>query len=298
MRLTGVRALLAAGVMTVAATVTALAGAGPAGAAPLRPSPPGDLYYVSGGYITQVPVAGGTPHRVVKIGNVSITGMAITDSRLFWVTLTGNHDSISFIRLQGAPHVRKLVRNLSFPVGLVTAGGWLYWADQHAIGRVRPSGTQLSRRFIRLPQERGGGVADGLATDGHHLFFSRCQDNEIGRVNASGRDLAMRFIRLPRHACPQALAVGNDHVYWAELGGHVGRATLRGTGASIKWLNIRTSQGPFNVAADNSHVYWDWGGVAGSPMHIGSARLSRAGFRRSIRTGQGAFLLTSPGAST
>jgi hypothetical protein len=72
----------------------------------------------------------------------------------------------------------------------------------------------------------------------------------------------------------------------------------RGTGASDTWLNIHSHQGPFYVAADDCHVYWDWGGVAGSPMHIGTAQVDRAGFRASILTGQGAFLLTSPGANS
>ena len=78
----------------------------------------------------------------------------------------------------------------------------------------------------------------------------------------------------------------------------MGRATLAGTGANDKWLRIRSRQGPFNVAADNHHVYWDWGGVAGTPMHVGRARVNGAGFVKSLFEGQGAFLLTSPGANT
>ena len=83
-------------------------------------------------------------------------------------------------------------------------------------------------------------------------------------------------------------------MYWAELGSYVGRATLRGTGASDTWLNIHSDQGPFYVAADDDNVDRDWGGVAGSPMHIGTAQVDRAGFHATILTGQGAFLLTSP----
>jgi len=40
------------------------------------------------------------------------------------------------------------------------------------------------------------------------------------------------------------------------------------------------------------------GGAAGSPVHIGRARVDGAGLDRSIHIGQGAFLLTSPGASS
>jgi hypothetical protein len=307
MRCRRVRVFLAAGVTALTAIATMLAGPAAAGAALLRPEAagppvahnkpaPGDLYYVAGGYIVRVPVSGGAPKRVVRVGDVSVTGMAIADDRLFWVTLTGADDSLSYVGLRGAPHAHTLVGSLPFPVGLVAADGWLYWADQNAIGRVRPDGARLSRQFIKLPQETGGGVADGLATDGHHLFFSRCQDNEIGRVNLGGGDVA--FIKLPKGSCPQGLAVGGGELYWAELDGYVGHATLQGTHIVSKWLNIRTSQGPFNLAADDDDVYWDWGGVAGSPVHIGRAQVNRHGLHSSILLGQGALLLTSSGAST
>jgi hypothetical protein len=308
MRFTRVRVFLAAGVTALTATATMLA-VPAAGAAVLRPpaaavhaaihgkkKTPGDLYYVAGGYIVRVPVSGGKPERVVRVGDVSITGIAIADNRLFWVTLTGANDAISYVGLKGVPHARMLVGDLNLPVGLVAAGGWLYWADQNAIGRVRPDGTKLSRQFIKLPQETGGGVANGLATDGHHLFFSRCQNSEIGRVNFGGGGVA--FIKLPRSTCPQGLAVGSGELYWAEIGGYVGRATVQGTHVNSKWLNIHTMDGPFNLAADDADIYWDWGGVAGSPIHVGRAQVSGRGSVSSIFIGQGAFLLTSPGAGT
>jgi sugar lactone lactonase YvrE len=154
---------------------------------------------------------------------------------------------------EGRPVAHTLVGNLSFSMGLVAADGWLYWADENAIGRVRPDGAHLTRRFIAPPQENGGGVANGLATDGQHLFFSRCQDNEIGRVDTNGRGLALSFIKLPAKTCPQALAVGNNHVYWAELVSYVGRATLRGTGASDTWLNIHSRQGAFLLTSPGAN---------------------------------------------
>jgi len=307
MRFRRVRVFLAAGVPALTAAATMLAAPAAAGAALHGPpaaghtvvhakKTPGDLYYVAGGYIVRAPVSGGTAKRVVRVGDVSVTGIAIADNRLFWVTLTGANDAISYVGLRGAPHAHMLVGRLDFPVGLVAAGGWLYWADENAIGRVRPNGTHLSRQFIKLPQETGGGVANGLATDGNHLFFSRCQDSEIGRVDFGGDGVG--FIKLPHGACPQGLAVGGGDLYWAEIGGYVGRATLQGTHIANKWLNIRTMDGPFNLAADDNNLYWDWGGVAGSPIHVGRAHVSGRGFDSSIVLGQGAFLLTSPGANT
>ena len=154
MRFTRVRIFLAAGVTALTAAATMLAAPAAAGAAALRPpaavhavthdkKTPGDLYYVAGGYIVRVPVSGGAAKRVVRVGDVSVSGIAIADNRLFWVTLTGANDAISYVGLKGAPHAHMLVGRLDFPVGLVAADGWLYWADENAIGRVRPNGTKL-----------------------------------------------------------------------------------------------------------------------------------------------------------
>jgi hypothetical protein len=303
MRMNKTRAVIAAGALAVAGCVTALAATGAAAGtahakAELSSPNRGSLYYVSGEYIMRDPLAGGKVQRVVKAGNGSVTGIAISGNRLFWVAQAGLGGSLDYVTLGGTPVAHTLVGNLSFATGLVATDGWLFWADENEIGRVRPNGTQLTRHFVVPPQESGGGVAEGLATDGQHLFFTRCLDNEISRVNISGHALDLSFIKLPAKSCPQELAVGNDHLYWTELASHLGRATLQGAGANINWLNIRSDQGPFNVAADNSNVYWDWGGVADSPEHVGTASVNGTGLRTSILTGQGAFLLTSPGANS
>lgn len=255
--------------------------------------PQGSLYFVSGGFISRVPAGGGPVTRLVHVGGLSVTGMTIADGRLYY--LTQDNGRLSYVPLRGGA-ARTLVSRLDTPVGLVSAGGWLFWADQHAIGRVRPDGASLTRRFVTPRQEAGGGVADGLATDGRRLFFSRCQDSEIGEVAVTGRGLDTRFVTLPGRACPQALAVGGGHLYWTGIGGRIGRATLAGRGASTAWLDVRTSQGPFNLAADNANLYWDWGGVAGAPAHVGTAAVSGTRLRPRFLTGQGAFFLTSRGA--
>jgi hypothetical protein len=258
----------------------------------------GELYYSNGTEIMRMPATGGAAQRVADAGSDSVAGLVIADGRLFWVNEISPDQPINYVNLDDPARVHTLITGLNFPIGLVAAGGWLYYVDQNAIGRVRFNGTGLSRRFIRLPQEGdGGGVAEGLATDGSYLYFSRCLNNEIGRVALSGAGLDLGFIRLSRSACPQELAVGNTHIYWSELGGHVGRATLTGHDASDSWLNIRAGNGPFNVAADDTSVFWDWGGVAGSPTYVGTASVNGTGVRTHFATGQGAFLLTGAGAS-
>jgi hypothetical protein len=258
---------------------------------------PGELYYSNGTEIMRVPVAGGTPRQVVNTREGSVTGMAIGDGQLFWVAEISSDQPIDFTSVTDPGSVHTLITGLNFPDGLLAAGGWLYYVDQNAIGRVRFNGTGLNRHFINLPQQNGGGVADGLATDGTYLYFSRCQNDEIGRVTLSGAGLTMAFIKLPKFSCPQQLAVGNTHIYWTELAAHVGRAALNGQGASVNWLNIRENDGPFNVAADNTNVYWDWGGSAGSPYYVGTASAGGTGVRTQYLSGEGAFLLTAPGAS-
>ena len=283
------------GIAALAASAAVMAGV-PASASSTAAS--GSLYFVRGVNIMVVSVNGGTAHKITKAGTDSVTGMTIASGKVFWVTLTGQHDNISFAAKNGgSAHV--LVRNLNGPMGLVSADGWLFWVDQNAIGRVRPNGTSVNRTFIKLPQEVGGGVANGLATDGHHLFFSRCEGHEIGRVDLSGAHKSLSFIKLSPKACPQGLAVGNTHLYWANLDGFVGRSALTGHGASNNWLNISSAgQGPFNVAADNAHVFWDWGGAASSPVHVGRATVGGTGLNKNFLTGQGAFTLTSPGANS
>lgn len=294
MRLTRARRIILTLAIALAGTSVA---AGSADAAQAQSAPKGDLYYVTDGYIARVPVAGGAAQRLVHIGGVSVTGMAVADGRLYWVT-QDTRGQLDYITLgKGIQRAHTLVTGLEFAAGLATAGGWLYWADENAIGRVRPGGASLNRRFLVPPQETGGGVANGLATDGRYLYFSRCQDNEISRVATSGHGVNLRFIRLPARSCPQQLAVGNGHLYWAVLVGHIGRATLNGQNASDTWLAIRSGEGPFNVAADNASVYWDWGGTVGSPMHIGTATVSGAHLHTTYLLGQGALLLTAPGAA-
>ena len=139
------------------------------------------------------------------------------------------------------------------------------------------NGSRLQRKFIRLPVEAGGGVADGLASDGRHLYFSRCTDSSIGRADLDGSHVDQRFISLDGRSCPQGLAVAAGHIFWTELGqGMIGRARLTGRGEDSHWLNIHSDQGPFQVAAGGGRVYWTWGGENGAPSYTGRANANRS----------------------
>jgi virginiamycin B lyase len=211
--------------------------------------------------------------KIVGVGYANLFGLALGGPYIFWTSEAGTQTrgAVMRVTLDGR-RVRRLVPGLTAPASVVAVHGFVYWADQNDIGRVALDGSHLERHFIVLPKEFGGGVADGLATDGSHLFFSRCLDNEIGRANLDGTRVDQGFLVLPRKSCPQGIAVAGNHLYWTELAiGTIGRATLSGEEANRRWLNVHTHQGPFQVAADGAHIYWNWGGVAGSPTFTGRA---------------------------
>ena len=169
-------------------------------------------------------------------------------------------------------HVRRVVGGLTSVESLVAVDGYLYWDDHDGIGRMAIDGSRRQPHLIDLIPEPIGTGADGLASDGTHLYFSRCDDDTIGRANLDGSDVDERWISLGAKSCPQGLAVAGTHLYWTQLGsGTIGRATLAGRGVDGRWLNIRSWQGPFQIAADRTHIYWTWGGVSGLPSYTGRA---------------------------
>jgi hypothetical protein len=219
-----------------------------------------------------------TSTQVVKLGNVTVFGIALGGRYIYWSTETGLSDRGAIMRgtLNGQ-HVRRLVGGLTSPGSVIAVHGSVYWNDQSAIGRVALDGSHLERHFIDLPQENGGGVADGLASDGTHLYFSRCQGDTIGRADLNGSHIEEGFISVGQKRCPQGIAVAGRHIYWTQLGsGTIGRASLDGRNADGRWLKIRSDQGPFQVVADSAHVYWTWGGEAGSPSYTGRADADRS----------------------
>ncbi|HUO70093.1 MAG TPA: hypothetical protein VMU39_04890 [Solirubrobacteraceae bacterium] len=213
------------------------------------------------------------PEQVVAVGDATVFGLAVAWPYLYWSFQAGVTGRGAIMRASLNSHrVRRLVGGLDSPASLVAAHGFVYWSDRNAIGRVAVDGSHLQRRFLGLSRETGGGVADGLASDESHLYFSRCLDHTIGRADLDGDHLDPRLLSLGHASCPQGIAVAGRYVYWTELGiGTIGRATVDGRGANRRWLSVRTDQGPFQVVADSAHLYWSWGGVDGSPSYTGRA---------------------------
>jgi hypothetical protein len=216
--------------------------------------------------------------QVVALRNSNVYGIALGRRSIYWSTQSGPRGRGAIMRasLDGG-RARRLVGGLTDPASVVVVGRHVYWDDQSAIGRVALNGSHPQRKLIRLPAESDGGVADGLTSDGRHLYFSRCTDNTIGRADLNGSRVHQRFLSIGGRSCPQGLAATAGHLFWTELGqGRIGRANLDGRDVKPHWLNVHSHQGPFQVAVGGDHVYWTWGGENGSPSYTGRANLNRS----------------------
>lgn len=265
----------------------------------------GSLFYVneSGSAILRRALASGRTSTVAA-GLKGPTGIVKVGDRLFWDQQAGyacssdpNDDQI--IALTSPSQHPKIVRNCvpsAGGTGLVATRRHLYLVQQHGIGRMNLRGGHFDRRDIPLSNQLDGSAANGLASDGRYLYFSRCDGDEIGRVARDGTGLNYDFIRTGHKTCPQALAVGGGHLYWTQ-GGVIGRARLDGSHIRRNWQSIHNGNGPFFLAANAHHVYWDWGGDAGTPSFVGRVTVTRQHFAKRWRRGQGAFLLVSPAAN-
>jgi hypothetical protein len=272
------RAGAAVALATMVAAAVLLPFAGPAGSSTM-PRRSSALYYETAITPTTYAIdrlnlaAPRTSTQVVKVGNASLFGIALGGPYIYWSTEHGPRDRGAIMRasLTGG-QVRRVVGGLTSVESVVAVDGYVYWDDRHGIGRVALDGSHLQRHLIDLIPEQIGTGADGLMSDGTHLYFSRCDDNTIGRADLDGSDVDESWISLTAKSCPQGLAVAGTHLYWTQLGsGTIGRARLDGSDAVGRWLNIHSWQGPFQIVADRAHVYWAWGGVSGLPSFTGRA---------------------------
>jgi hypothetical protein len=304
MRRTWLLVLAAACVLALSALGATVGGGASTAASVSRPASRqraiGYLYYIDytadSGRIMQAAVPGGRPRRVVNIGaNSAVWGMAVADGRLYWITGV-NTGQILYVSLHGKHGIHVLVRHISIPDGLslATADGWLYWVDGTFVGRVRPDGSHLDRRFLDL---RTFGPMS-VAAAGHYLYLSGSGCGRVGRVDLTSRHFDSSFISLRQGACPGALAVGGGrYLYWIDSGPptYIGRAALTGASADDHWLNLH-GLAVFNVAADSQDVFFDWqwttGSSPGEDLKIGRAQTDGTHLRSYVWLGQGPFALT------
>jgi hypothetical protein len=300
-----------------AALVTALSGSGGSDArASVQPEATpvptsGSLFYVSGSdrAILRYSFSSHRTRSVVTVSESS--GIAKVGRTLFWQQYTTRTcggspvTEIMSVSLTSAnPKPRRFLNCVYLNAGLVAVHGYLYFGAIDGIGRISTTGKNLNRHFIPMMKQAEGDSINGLATDGRHLYFTRCDNSSIGRVAINGSGLNYQFAAAARGTCPQPIAVGGKYVYWGSDGfgkdkdiDGVGRVRLDGTQPQPRWQSVHTGQVAVSLAADARHVYWDWGGAGNSPTYVGRVGTDRRGFTKRWAHGHGAFLLTTPGAN-
>jgi hypothetical protein len=225
------------------------------------------VYFVKNGAIEAITDRGaarvGPVTTVVRPVESASLALSVTNQYIFWWQETSTFAKPDLVpriwraRLDGSDAHPIISTDITPNTAVV--GAFIYWIGDHGIGRARLDGTQAAVAFVPLRPERGGGVADGLATDGRYLYFGRCDDGEIGRVDADGSGLRTRFIAIGAKNCTPGIAVGGRFIYWCNgrgPGGRIGRAKLNGTGADSHWLNTRDPMGPVTLAANRDFIYW------------------------------------------
>lgn len=245
------------------------------------------LYFQNGRSIDRLNLSG--RHRRSQIAGSRATGegvfgMTIDGEHLYWSEVDGlDRSSIWSARLDGTD-ARVLVHMPSSgPHGPVIAGGQLYWTETGSIARANLDGSHVQRNFVPLPLQSSGEAADGLATDGHYIYFSRCQEHAIGRVALDGSEANPDFIVLADGLCPQAIAVAAGRIFWSSLGiggpGLIGRSNLNGSEEDANWLVMPTAPegGPWSLATSGAYLFFTWGGTPESaPTFIGTVPLEES----------------------
>jgi hypothetical protein len=224
--------------------------------------------------IRAIPLTGrGSPATIARFPAHEFPAeMAVSSNAVYWTNVP-DQTTIWRASLAGAG-VRKFVGGLKSAGSVAVADGSLYWVDSNGIGRAALDGSKIQRSLIRIPRQPGiNTVAEGLASDGHYLYFTRCWDDTIGRVGLDGSGLSTRFILIPRPKdCPQGLAVVGDHLYWTELngiGGSLGRASLDGKTVEPGWLDVNVELGPFDVTGSSKYLFWSHAVAAKGPTYVG-----------------------------
>lgn len=258
------------------------------------------LYFQAGQTIARLNIEDGTSSRVVDVGTAGVVGIVPTSSRLYWVELSHQKsvgDSIWSVANDGSDK-KLLVSNLDVPTDLVRVDGYVYWADLHGLGRVSLDGSKVERRYFKLPRQRGGGTADGLAASDDTLLASYCDPARIERIKLGANPQLTDAMPVPARTCPEEIAAVNDLVYWAALGGgvHSGEfgeiGVLGPNGQELSTaLDTRRESGPWSLAADGRYVYWTWGGDAGLPAYIARASVRTGKIQQRFQRGAGALAL-------
>jgi hypothetical protein len=274
-------------IVVLAATVLLLSGNALA-AAPSR------MYYSRSFRIMSLDVAP-LGKEVVRVPHIQSKGaaMAVTKQYLFWIDgVDGSPVAALWRSNRDGTDAHPILKNVYATGELAVIGQFIYILESAGISRAALDGSGVLRDVVKLTPDLLGDGADGLATDGHYLYFSHCGKGTISRVSPDGSGLVASFISTGKDTCPQALATAGRFIYWGELDGsipsdpgRIGRALLDGSEANDRWLLVRSHDAPYAIAADGRFVYWTH--VVVLPKHkfrhdIDRARVDGTHLRRAI----------------
>ena len=243
-----------------------------------------------GYYVRWRPGAATSPVRILPDRLMPALSLAASDHQLYWLQGIKQSAFGTLIRSMPSDGRRPItVARVGAAFGLAVSGDYVYWGAPGAIGRVSIDGTRAQRRFLVIPRQKSGDIANGLAADENYLYISQCFNGRIGRIPLNVREPHPRVDWIIHtDTCPQDIAVSDGYIYWGGNDGTsegvIGRATLEGGRPNESWTRIRSAAGPFDIAVANGFVYWVWGGIAGAPSFLGRVSIDGGGISRKVLT--------------
>ena len=226
-----------------------------------------------------------------------LSGIALDASHVYWGNF--NAGTIGRANLDGTKVEQNFIPDAGrYPGGVAVDDAHIYWGNGEkptdspllsagSIGRANLDGTGVEKQFIAGGSILNLGVSEprSPAVNASHIYWTDIgpAPTTIGRANLDGTAIDGAFIEFPLGSpgtIPLAVAVDNDHLYWANLGegasdGTIGRANIDGTGLERNFL---TGMGtPVALTVDDAHIYWANGGTAAHVGSVGRAHLDGTG---------------------
>ncbi len=181
------------------------------------------IYWCTNEHIGRATIAGGTVETawITPGGGLYNKSVAVDSEYVYWRVSSGEYDGhLGRAKLAGTGVEKKwkTIYGLVGGSGLAVDSTYIYWTENNSIGRCLRSGGSIEENWIPTI----GGFAPAVAVTASHIYWSVYGGNVIGRAAIAGTEVERAFQSGAEE--PQGLAVGSEHVYWAnEKTGYIGR---------------------------------------------------------------------------